>query len=38
MHAEALKRLAAVTLVPTAMFLGAFATSFAALWATMQLV
>jgi hypothetical protein len=36
--AETLKRLAAVTIVPTAMFLGTFAMTFGALWATMRIV
>lgn len=36
--AETWKRLATITLVPTAMFVTAFAAAFVALWATMQLV
>lgn len=36
--AETMKRLAAVTIMPIALFLGTFATVFGALWATTQIV
>ena len=36
--AETMKRLAAVTVVPTAMFIGTFAAVFGALWAAARIV